>query len=193
MHEFGFTDAERRAFRQLDAPGKIQDFLNAMPFNFEKNGDTCMSPRRVLAEGRAQCMEGAMFAAAALRLLGHPPLIVDLESSAADYDHVIAVFRAGDRWGAISKTNHAVLRYREPVYRSLRELVLSYFHEYFLDDGKKTLREYSELFDLSHFDRLNWRTTPESLLQISFYLDKIKHHKILSSITRHSKFMFDFF
>src|SRR5512142_217167 len=148
-----FTTEERRAFRRLDSPRKVQDFLDAVPMNFCEDGDTCMSPRRVLRENRAHCLEGAMFAAAAFRTHGRPPLVLDLEATDDDHDHVVALFRERGRWGAVSKTNHAVLRYREPVYRSVRELALSYFHEYFLDDGRKTLRRYSDPVDLSRFDR----------------------------------------
>ena len=97
-----------------------------------------------------------------------------------DYDHVVAVFKQDGFFGAISKTNHAVLRYREPVYKTIRELVMSYFHEYFLNTGKKTLREYSELLDLNKFNKLNWRTSDKNLFEIPEYLDTIKHHKILS-------------
>lgn len=180
MHDFGFTTTELRIFRRLGTPAKIQDFLNAMPFNFEKNGDTCMSPRLVLAENRAQCMEGAMFAAAALRLLGHPPLIVDLESTDDDFDHVITVFRTKGRWGAISKTNHAVLRYREPIYRSIRELVMSYFHEYFLHDGRKTLRTFSRPMDLTRFDRKNWMTSEQDVWFVPEHLCGMRHSPILT-------------
>src|SRR3989338_4812500 len=112
-----------------------------------------MAPRRVLATGKAHCMEGAMFAALALRFHGYPPLVVDLESTKDDFDHVVAVFKSNGKWGAIGKTNHAVLRYREPVYRDIRELVMSFFHEYFISEtGKKTLRKHSEPVDLRMFD-----------------------------------------
>jgi hypothetical protein len=180
MRDFGFTAAERRVLQKLNTPAKIQDFLNAMPFNCEKNGDTCMSPLRVLVAGRAQCMEGAMFAAAALRLLGHPPLIVDLESTDDDFDHVIAVFKKKGRWGAISKTNHAVLRYREPVYRSVRELVMSYFHEYFLDDGRKTLRSFSRPVNLARFDDRNWMTSENDVWFVPEHLCDVRHFPILT-------------
>ncbi len=125
-------------------------------------------------------MEGAMFAAAALRFHGFPPLIVDLTASKKDFDHVIAVFQIDKKWGAISKTNHAVLRYREPVYASIRELAMSYFHEYFTDDGKKTLRSYSDPVDLSRFDSCGWMTSEEEVWHIPDYLTEIPHRKILS-------------
>lgn len=112
-----------------------------------------------------------MLAAAALRMHGHRPLVVDLKATEADDDHVIAVFRQHGSWGAISKTNHAVLRYREPVYASIRELVLSFFHEYFLKNGKKTLRSYSQPVDLSRFDRRGWMTSEEDVWYIPEYRD----------------------
>lgn len=166
--------------KQLSSPAKIQDFLNILPFNFEKHGETCYSPRMVIKYRTAHCMEGAMFAAAALRKLGHPPLVVDLRATKKDFDHVVAVFKVKGAWGAISKTNHAVLRYREPIYRDIHELVMSFFHEYFLDSGRKTLREYSDPFDLSKFDKRNWETSDKNLFFIPDALDRSKHHKILT-------------
>src|SRR3989338_7334538 len=125
---FGFTKEEIAIFKSLNTPKKIQDFLNSIPADFEPHGDTVLSPRMVLKENRAHCMEGAMFAAAALRFHGYPPFVVDLTAVKDDDDHVITVFKHNNHWGAISKTNHAVLRYREPVYKTIRELVMSYFH-----------------------------------------------------------------
>lgn len=125
-------------------------------------------------------MEGAMFAASALRMLGHPPLVVDLRATKKDSDHVIAVFQINKCWGAISKTNHAVLRYREPIYRDWRELVMSFFHEYFLNNGRKTLREYSNPIDLSRFDKRDWTTSEKNLFFIPAALDRARHHKILT-------------
>ena len=137
--DFGFTEEELRILRKLRTPVKVQDFVNSLEENFEKNGETCMSPRKVLRERKAHCVEGALLASVALRLQGHKPLIVDLNSAPGDDDHVLAVFRKAGKWGAITKTNHAVLRYREPIYRDIRELAISFFHEYFLNsNGKKT-------------------------------------------------------
>lgn len=176
-----YTKDELKLFRRLNSPIKVQDYLNSIPFNFEKNGDTCMSPRMVLKTKRAHCVEGALLAAATLEFHGHKPWLLDLRSTTKpwDYDHVIAVFKKGGYFGAISKTNHAVLRYREPIYKTVRELVMSFFHEYFLDNGKKTLREYSKLFDLSKL-KINWHTSEKNLFEIPNYLDKAKHYKILS-------------
>ena len=114
-----------------------------------------MSPRLVLRNNKCHCIEGAIFAALALRFHGYKPLVVDLTASKDDFDHVIAVFKKDGKWGAISKTNHAVLRYREPVYKSIREIVMSYFHEYANDDGKRTLRSFSLPVNLSRFDKQN--------------------------------------
>src|SRR3989338_8757705 len=125
-----WTPAELRILKKLSTPAKIQDFLDAMPFNTVDDNETCMSPRLVLRQHTAQCMEGAMFAAAALRVHGFPPLVLDLSAAKEDADHVVAIFQINGCWGAISKTNHAVLRYREPVYKTMRELVMSFFHEY---------------------------------------------------------------
>lgn len=178
-----YSKSEIKLFKKLDSPKKIQDFLNTLKFNFEKNGETCMSPRFVLKTKKAHCMEGAMLAAAILEFHGHKPLVMDLRSvKPHDDDHVVAVFKQFGCYGAISKTNHAVLRYREPIYKTLRELALSYFHEYFLNNGKKTLREYSLALDLNYFNKLGWRISSEDLFDIPHYLDSIRHFKILSSV-----------
>lgn len=183
MNKIEYTKDEIKLFKKLNTPAKIQDYLNSLAFNFEEDGDTCMSPREVIKNKKAHCMEGAMFASAILEFHGYKPTVLDLRSIKRpyDYDHVVAVFKQFGSFGAISKTNHAVLRYREPVYKNVRELALSFFHEYFLNNnGKKTLREYSIPFDLNYFNKLNWRTTDENLFEISFYLDEIKHFRILS-------------
>jgi hypothetical protein len=164
---FNLTAQELKQLKQLSTPAKIQDFLNTLPFNFELDGDTCQSPRQVLQSGTAHCLEGAMLAALALRLQGHKPLLMDLKSiNGIDDDHVVALFKLRGRWGGITKTNHAVLRYREPVYLSLRELAMSFFHEYFLHSGRKTMRSYSTAFDLSKFDRRGWITSDEDVFYI---------------------------
>jgi len=176
-----YSAKEIKILKNLNSPKKIQGFLDFLAFNFEKKGETCMSPSFVLQTKKAHCMEGAMFAAAALEFYGYQPLVLDLRSvKPHDDDHVVAVFKQFGCYGAISKTNHAVLRYREPIYKTIRELALSYFHEYFLNNGKKTLREYSGPFNLNYFNKLNWRTSEENLWDIPQHLDKIKHYKILS-------------
>ena len=167
---------ERRIFRFLDTPVKIQDFLGSIPMNFS---DTCYSPRMVLQRRKAQCLEGAMLAAAALRYHGHPPLVLDLATARGDDDHVVALYRHKGFWGAISKTNHAVLRYRDPIYKTMRELALSYFHEYFLDDGRKTLRSYA-VVDLSRFDNRGWMTAEGEVGYIERYLFRVRHTLLLT-------------
>lgn len=180
MQSFGFNKKEMKVFRRLNNPKKIQDFLNKIPINFEPEGDTCFSPRKVLQKWRCHCIEGALLASVALRFHGHKPLVIDLKTTKDDFEHVIAVFKQHGKWGAISKTNHAVLRYREPVYNSIRELVMSYFHEYFDNKGRKTLRSYSLPVDLSRFDKRGWMTSSENLWYIDSYLDKVKHFKIMN-------------
>lgn len=178
---FGFSEEEYSILKKLNSPSKIQDFINNLKINFEEKGDSCMSPRMVLKTGKAHCVEGALLAAAILRINRYPPLIVDLEASKKDYDHVICVFKINNCWGAITKTNHAALRYREPVYKTIRELVMSYFHEYFTGgDGKKTLRSYSKPVNLKIFDKYNWMTSEEEVWFISDYLTQIKHYPILN-------------
>ena len=178
---YDLTPAELKIFRALNTPRKIQDFIDQIPMNFEEHGDTCLSPCRVLRENKAHCMEGAMVAAVALRLAGWKPLVVDLKSSMRDVDHVIAVFEMHGCWGAISKTNHGVLRYREPIYKNIRELAISYFHEYYLlTDGAKTMRSYSSPFDLSRFDARGWMTADEDVWYVPHSIDSVRHFPLLT-------------
>ncbi len=148
--------------------------------NFEENGDTCMSPLRVLREKKAHCIEGAMLAALCLKLAGREPLLLDLTSVDRDHDHVVALYKEAGFFGAISKTNHVTLRYREPVYRTLRELALSYFHEYYLEDGAKTLRSYSVPVHLERFSSLQWETNSENLWEIPMALADARHVPLVS-------------
>jgi len=177
---FNLNEKEIKILKQLNTPAKIQDFLNKIPINFEENGDTCMSPRMVLKNWKAHCIEGAMLAATALRLNEEKPLVVDLTATKNDFDHVICVFKKHRMWGCVSKTNHAVLRYREPIYKNIREMVLSFFHEYSDDYGKKNLRSYSLPVNLSRFDNLNWIASEKDVWFIPDYLAKVKHFPILS-------------
>jgi len=174
------TQSESRLFARLNSPTKIQDYINSLPFNHERRGETYMSPRRMIAAGTAHCFEGALFAAAALIYHGRKPLLLDLRTTNDDQDHVVALFKEGRHWGAISKTNHAVLRYRDPVYASVRELALSYFHEYFLSNGKKTMRAYSEPFDLSKLPLESWFTASDDLVDLVNMLDDSPHMEIVS-------------
>ncbi len=177
---YGLTSQELRLLTSLRTPQKIQDFLDTLPINFEKRGETCMSPRRVLRTRIAHCMEGAMLAALALRLTGHRPLVLDLKVTDDDYDHVVTLFQHREYWGAISKTNHGTLRYRDPVYKSVRELAMSYFHEYTESKGKKVLRSYSRPVDLSRFDARGWMTDEEDVWYVPEYIDNVRHCTILT-------------
>jgi hypothetical protein len=175
----GFDAGERAVLRRLTTPEKIQRFLDELAYNQEPEGDTCYSPRLVLRKRMAHCMEGALFAAAALRVLGYPPLLVDLEA-VRDDDHVLAVFRRRGHWGALAKSNYSGLRYREPVYRTLRELAMSYFEHYFNLKGEKTLRRYSRPVNLARFDRIGWMTSEEGVWAIPEHLVTISHTPLLS-------------
>ena len=156
----------------------MQNFLNGLKFNFEEKGETLKSPLFVLRKKEAHCFEGALLGAYILSLHGFVPYLMHLKTTKEDYDHVVAPFRIGKFWGALSKTNHAVLRYREPIYKNIRELAMSYFHEYFLDDGRKTLRQYSLLLNLNTFGK-KWMTQENNLWSIDRTLDKIKHYNIV--------------
>jgi hypothetical protein len=179
MSPDAFTAAERAVFRRLRSPKEIQRFLDRdLAYNVEPHGVTCYSPRLVLRNRAAHCMEGALFGAAALRFLGYPPLLLDMEA-VHDDDHVLAVFRARDHWGAVAKSNFAGLRYREPVYRTLRELVMSYFEHYFNLRQEKTLRGYSRPVNLTRFDSMNWMTSEEDVWAIPTYLCEVGHIPVL--------------
>jgi len=178
---FGLSKAELAVLKKLSTPQKIQDYLDAIPQNFEKSGETYLSPRRVLREQKAHCIEGALLAAVALWLQGERPLLLDLKTFdiEIDSDHVVALYKKNGYWGAISKTNHAVLRYRDPIYKTVRELALSYFHEYFLvADGRKTLRSYSRPVSLKRFG-IKWITNEQNLSHIAEALDKAQHFSLV--------------
>ncbi len=174
---------QKNIYPSLNTPSKIQDYINSIPINFELDGETYLSPLEVLKQNRAHCLEGALLAARLFRFHGHTPLLLDLKAVAGDHDHVVALFRfpKTGEWGAVSKTNHAVLRYREPIYKSLRELAMSYFHEYFDNKtGKKNLRSYSGAFDLRKMDYLNWETTDKKLQDLVNKLDWSRHYSLIS-------------
>jgi hypothetical protein len=175
---------EHRRILKLRTPQRIQDYLDSLPINFELHGETYMSPRRTMRAKIAHCFEGALLAAAALAFYGQKPLLMDLRSAPHDEDHVVALFRQNGYWGAISKTNHPVLRYRDPVYASPRELALSYFHEYFTDAGLKTLREYSAPFDLSRYAPEKWLTAGEELYWLVDALDESRHFPLVPARNR---------
>jgi hypothetical protein len=171
-----WTRAERAALKKLSSPLRIQEFLDGLRYRPE---DDPGCPRRVLEERCANCYDGAILAAAALRELGHPPLLLDLWA-VRDDDHVLAVFRVDGRLGAVGKSNFVGLRYREPIHRTLRELALSYFEQYFNADGEKTLRGFSPLLDLRRFDRLDWTFRDAPLRYVSDRLDALPHRRLLS-------------
>src|SRR5215472_8885734 len=178
-HAPQFETRERNALRKLTTPARIQRFLDCeLGYNREPHGHTCRSPKLVLRHGVAHCMEGALMAAAALRLLGYPPLIVDLEA-VRDSDHVVAVYRANGHWGALAKSDYSGLRSREPVYRTIRELVMSYFEHYYNPAGEKTLRAYSRPINLRRFDKMGWMTAERDVWEIPNYLCEISHTSIL--------------
>lgn len=174
----GLTREEYLTLKKLRTPIQIQDFLDTLPFNFEKDEDTHLSPRRVLLEKKAHCIEGAMLAAAALWISGEAPIVMNLspKMGKGDFDHVVTLYKRGGYWGAISKTNHSVLRFRDPVYRTPRELALSYFHEWFLPQtGEKVLECYSQPLDLSRLTTV-WITDANDTWYVSDALSETRHH-----------------
>lgn len=170
------TADERQALAGLDSPAAIQAFLDDIPYSTD---DFYRCPLRVVRERTAHCFDGALFGAAALRLLGHPPLILDMLAERDD-EHLLALYRVDGHWGAVAKSNFAGLRFREPVYRSLRELVMSFFEDYFNADGEKTLRGYTAPLNLSRFDRLAWMTGNDHLEAIAERTDRIRRYPLLT-------------
>ena len=171
-----FSSAELRELRGMKTPVGVQRYLDSLPYHL---ADTSWSPRKVLCERTAHCLEGAIFGAAALRVLGFPPLLWDLEAD-NDTDHVLAIFKVRGCWGAVAKSNFTGCRYREPVYRTLRELAMSYFNIYFNLRGERTLRRYSQPVDLSRFDHRHWMTSERSIWFIPEYLCDIPHRSLLT-------------
>jgi hypothetical protein len=163
--------------KKLNTPAKVQDFLDKVPFNFEKRGETYMSPKRALKASKMHCFEGAIFACFCLQQHKIESYLVDLKvkNLKKDSDHTLCVFRINKFWGAISKTNHSVLRWRDPIYKNVRELAISYFHEYFLDTGEKTLLSYSKPFDIWKRFGTKWIDEEKDLDEIAEALDKSPH------------------
>lgn len=176
--KLGLTRGQARALAQLRTPERIQDYVSKLPTNFEPEGDTCLSVVEVLKQRRAHCIEGAFLAACALWLNGQKPMLMDLRALEDD-DHVVALFKRGRHWGAISKSNHIWLRWRDPIYRNLRELAISYFHEY-VRGASKTLWSYSLPFDLRRVDPKLWVSNGSQCWEIVEALDDIPHFPLLS-------------
>lgn len=178
--KLGLTLPEARTLARLETPERIQDFVSRIPMNFELDGDTSLSVREVLRQRRAHCVEGAFVAACAFWMHGERPLLVDMQASDIDDDHVIAVFKRGSCWGAISKSNGPWLRYRDPIYRSLRELAMSYFPEY--NKGPlKTLRTYSVPYDLRRLKPAQWITREGSCWEVIDIIDAVQHFKLITA------------
>jgi hypothetical protein len=178
--DLGLTPAEFAFLRRLDSPQKIQRFINAIPANHEIGGETILSVRQVLKQRRAHCIEGAFVAACALWIHGETPLVMFMDCADTDHPHVLALFRRGEAWGAISKHNGAQLRFRDPVYRSLRELAMSYFHEYFDKRGRRTLRRYSLPFDMRRIDPALWVTCDSACQHANDRLTALRSYALIS-------------
>jgi len=179
------TRSERALLRRLSSPQDIQAFLNAIPANHEQGGETILSVREVLRQRRAHCIEGAFVAACALWLNGEPPLVMHMDCAVSDHPHVVALFRRRGAWGAISKTNGVVLRFRDPVYRTLRELAMSYFHEYADRAGRKTLRSHTAAFDLRRVDPALWVTLDRPCREVDARLASLRHYPLLTAPQEH--------
>ncbi len=174
QQSFGLSAKDLRTLGALNSPVRFQKFVDGLTYQY---ADTAGSPQRVLRERKGHCLEGALLAAAALRVHGHPPLLMDLEA-VRDDDHVIALYREGGLWGGIAKSNYAGLRFRAPVYRTLRELALSYFEHYYNLRGERTLRSYSVAVKLGRLDRKAWMTSEEDLWCVPDLLIAARHHPL---------------
>ena len=170
-------NSERRTMSQVNTPMRIQAFLDKLPYSTERD---YRCPLRLLREHVAHCFDGALFGAAALRRLGHPPLILNMVANDEDDDHLLALYKRDGCWGAVAKSNFVGLRFREPIYRSLRELVMSYFEHFYSVERKKTLRNYTVPLNLRVFDRFGWQTSDESLERIAESLDQIRKIRVLT-------------
>ena len=177
----GLDEREFSLLKRLSTPHAIQNYINAIPINHEIGGQTILSVREVIRQRRAHCIEGAFFAACALWVHGEPPLVMHLDCDLSDFPHVVALFRRDGHWGAISKTNGAPLRYRDPIYRSLRELVMTYFHEYYNKRGHKTLRSYSASFDMRRIEPEQWVTSAKSCWTTHDRLRDLHHYPLISA------------
>ncbi|OGG47448.1 hypothetical protein A3D66_02510 [Candidatus Kaiserbacteria bacterium RIFCSPHIGHO2_02_FULL_50_9] len=173
----GLSQREWSILGKLSTPEKIQDFLDTLPINFEEHGETYMSVARTLNTKEAHCFEGALLAACCLWMQGEKPLLLDFKTH-RDEDHIVAPFKKGSYWGAISKTNHLVLRYRDPVFKTIRELAMSYFHEYFNAVGQKSLRSYA-LFSLLHYNPKKWISGERELFDVVEDIDSARHYPLL--------------
>lgn len=169
-----WTGSEKRILSRLNSPAAIQNYLDETQYSSDP---FYRSPRRVLSEGKAHCFDGALLAAAALQRLGYSPLIIELKA-VRDDDHLLALYTKGRGIGAISKSNFTGLRYREPIYRTLRELALSYFELYYNLQKEKTLRSYSAPIDLAKLDHLRWQVSDDNLEQIEKSLDRARHYPL---------------
>jgi hypothetical protein len=177
LFEQMLTSRERKTISTMKDPVRIQEFLDSIPYSTD---DFYRCPLRVLRDRVAHCFDGALFAAAALRLIGFPPLVIDMLPNDWDDEHLLAVFKLDDHWGAVGKSNFVGLRYREPIHRSLRELVISYFEQYYNVEREKTLRAYTRPLNLTRFDDLNWMTRDEHLEKVAKRLGEIQTIPVLT-------------
>jgi len=167
---------DSKLISRLRSPFEIQVFLDSIPYS-EDSSYKC--PLSVLRRREAHCFDGALFAAAALRRLGYRPLIVYM-LAVRDDDHLLAVYRRGKFWGAVAKSNFVGLRFREPVYRTIRELVMSYFEVFWNLNREKSLRAYTSPLNLARFDAQDWMIQDGPLELISDHLDYVRTIRLLT-------------
>jgi hypothetical protein len=174
-----FTQKELEFFKTLNTPFKIQQYLDKIPYSAESR---YRCPRTVIKDKVAHCFDGALFAAAALRNIGYKPVIIDM-IAIRDDDHIIAIYKKNGLWGAVAKSNFVGLRFREPIYRTHRELVISYFNAYHNLKWEKSLRGYIGPFNLNKYDKFNWMYSDENLEEIEKGLNNAKVINLFSKET----------
>ena len=180
-----FTVTEWKLVRRLNTPAKVQRFFTAMAYNRESNGATLRSFRELIRGDEAHCLEAAVGAAVILEQHGYPPLLLDLESQDL-LDHVIYVFKDNGRWGSIARSRDLGLHGRKPVYRSLRDLVWSYFDPFVDFSGRLKAYGVMSLYDLGDYD---WRFSPRKMLKIEDHLRAMPHKRIYSSDARYERLL----
>lgn len=178
-HFFELLNSTEKALIQgLHSPDRIQAFLDSVQY---PAGERNRSVLNVIRERQAHCLDGGMFAAAALSWIGYPATIMDIfPEPGKDDDHILALYQVDGCWGAVAKSNFVGLRLREPVYRSLRELVMSYFESYFNVDGEKTLRSYSRPIRLGKWDYLDWVCDDHGVDVIEMKLKTLKSTPLIT-------------
>jgi hypothetical protein len=180
-----FSRKERQIIRNHRTPAQVQRFLSNLPYNREIGGSTCLSFRSAILYDRAHCLEGALIAAAILEQHGYPPLLISIESQ-DKLDHVLFLYRKGKRYGSVARSRDIGLHGRKPVFRTVRDLVMSYYDPYIDSTGRITGYAVANLYDLGNYD---WRFSPRNVWKVERHLQEIPHKAIRGSDARYEKWL----